>query len=150
MSLTSRWLATAAFIVAGVAPAFTVAAHAQIREHNFRVATTDPDASAGPTGLRKLAELVEQKSGGKMKMKVFAGSVLGNDAQIIGSVQGGVIDFGLHGSPTLVGSAKEYGVLDFPFAIRDTREAHQLLDGPQGKFLLSRLESKNMIERNPR
>ena len=49
-----------------IACAMFVSAHAQIREHNFRAATTDPDASAGPTGLRKFAELVAEKSGGKM------------------------------------------------------------------------------------
>ena len=121
------------------------AAQAQIRERSFRAATTDPDASAGPTGLRKFAELVEQKSGGKMKIKVFAGSVLGNDNQIISSVRSGTIDFGLHGSPTLVGTAKEYGVLDFPFTIRNEREADLLLDGPQGKALLAKLESKDLV-----
>jgi len=128
-----------------IACAMFVSAHAQIREHNFRAATTDPDASAGPTGLRKFAELVEQKSGGKMKIKVFASSVLGNDNQIISSVKGGTIEFGLHGSPTLVGTAKEYGVLDFPFAIRNEREADLLFDGPQGKALLDKLESKDLI-----
>ncbi len=121
------------------------AAQAQIRERSFRAATTDPDASAGPTGLRKFAELVEQKSGGRMKIKVFAGSVLGNDNQIISSVRSGTIDFGLHGSPTLVGTAKEYGVLDFPFTIRNEREADLLLDGPQGKALLAKLESKDLV-----
>lgn len=121
------------------------AAQAQIRERSFRAATTDPDASAGPTGLRKFAELVEQKSNGRMKIKVFAGSVLGNDNQIISSVRSGTIDFGLHGSPTLVGTAKEYGVLDFPFTIRNEREADLLLDGPQGKALLAKLESKDLV-----
>lgn len=121
------------------------AAQAQIRERSFRAATTDPDASAGPTGLRKFAELVEHKSSGRMKIKVFAGSVLGNDNQIISSVRSGTIDFGLHGSPTLVGTAKEYGVLDFPFTIRNEREADLLLDGPQGKALLAKLESKDLV-----
>jgi len=128
-----------------IACAMSASAHAQVREHNFRAATTDPDASAGPTGLRKFAELVEEKSGGKMKIKVFTASVLGNDNQIIASVRGGTLDFGLHGSPTLVGTAKEYGVLDFPFAIRNEREADLLLDGAQGKALLGKLESKDLI-----
>ena len=121
------------------------AVQAQVRERSFKAATTDPDASAGPTGLRKFAELVESKSGGRMKIKVYAASVLGNDNQIISGVRGGTIDFGLHGSPTLVGTAKEYGVLDFPFSIRDEREADQLLDGAQGKALLAKLESKDLV-----
>ena len=133
------------FATALIACAFLAPAGAQIREHNFRAATTDPDASAGPTGLRKFAELVEEKSGGKMKIKVFASSVLGNDNQIIASVRGGTIDFGLHGSPTLVGTAKEYGVLDFPFVIRNEREADLLFDGLQGKALLGKLEPKDLI-----
>jgi tripartite ATP-independent transporter DctP family solute receptor len=134
------WIAAAAATLALVLPA-----QAQVRTHSFRVATTDPDASAGPTGLRKLAEILEKKSGGKMKMRIYAGSVLGNDAQIIASVQGGTVDFGLHGSPTLAGTAKEYGILDFPFAIRNEREADALFDGPQGKALLGKLAAKNMI-----
>jgi tripartite ATP-independent transporter DctP family solute receptor len=134
------WIAVAAASLALVQPA-----QAEIRQHSFRAAATDPDASAGPTGLRKFAELIEKKSGGKMKMRVYASSMLGNDAQIIASVQGGTVDFGQHGSPTLVGTVKEYGVLDFPFSIRNVREADALLDGPQGKALQAKLAAKNMI-----
>src|SRR5580765_7654555 len=102
---------------------FSVPATAQIREHSFRVVTTDPEASAGPVGLKRLIELVAKKSDGKIKMKLFAGSVLGNDAQMLSSIQGGTVDFGLHGSPTLVGAVKEYGVLDFPYSLRNVNEA---------------------------
>lgn len=132
-------------VVLAACTMFTTTAQAQIRERSFRAATSDPDASAGPMGLRKFAELVELKSGGRMKIKVYAASVLGNDNQIISAVRGGTIDFGLHGSPTLVGTAKEYGVLDFPFSIRDEGEADLLLDGPQGKALLAKLESKDLV-----
>lgn len=128
-----------------VAVLLPVTVAAQIREHSFRVATTDPDAAAGPTGLRRLAELVEKKSGGKMKMRVYAGSVLGNDAQMLASIEGGTIDFGLHGSPTLVGTSKQYGVLDLPFSIRSEEEADRMFDGPLGKQLLASLEPKGVI-----
>jgi len=120
-------------------------AAAQIREHNFKLATSDPEASAGPVGLKKLVELVDQKSGGKIKMKLFAGSILGNDPQMLASIQGGTIDFGLHGSPTLTGASKQYAVLDFPFVFRTAEEAHKMLDSAMGKKLLATLEEKNVI-----
>ncbi|MDB5857298.1 MAG: dicarboxylate transporter, DctP subunit, partial [Ramlibacter sp.] len=140
-----KWTVTPWIAAAAATLALGLPAQAQVGTHSFRAATTDPDASAGPTGLRKFAEILEKKSGGKMKMRVYASSMLGNDAQIIASVQGGTVDFGLHGSPTLVGTAKEYGILDFPFAIRNEREADALFDGPQGKALLGKLAAKNMI-----
>ena len=71
--------------------------------------------------------------------------MLGNDPQLIASVQGGTVDFGLHGSPTLTGSSKEYAVLDLPFVMRDLDEVYKMLDGPLGKKLLATLEPKNMI-----
>ncbi|MDQ2081374.1 TRAP transporter substrate-binding protein [Xanthobacteraceae bacterium Astr-EGSB] len=132
-------------LAAAVGCLISYPAAAQIREHNFKLATSDPESSAGPMGLKRLVELVQQKSGGKIKMKLFAGSILGNDPQMLASIQGGTIDFGLHGSPTLTGASKQYAVLDLPFVFRSPEEAHKMLDGPMGKKLLATLEEKNVI-----
>ena len=43
-------------------------------------------------GAQRFAEIVEKKSGGKMKVKLFPAGVLGGDAAIISSLQGGTVD----------------------------------------------------------
>ena len=45
--------------------------------------------------MEKFAELVKQKSGGKMTVKLFAGGTLGGDLQIVSALQGGTVEMSL-------------------------------------------------------
>lgn len=80
-------------------------------------------------GAQKFADLVNEKSGGKLKARVFTSGSLGNDVQVIGSVQGGIIDAGVPTVGLLTSLAKEYNLFLLPGAFRDAREADAMLDG---------------------
>ena len=43
-------------------------------------------------GMEKFAALVEAKSGGKIKVNLFPGGVLGGDAPTVSALQGGTIE----------------------------------------------------------
>jgi TRAP-type transport system periplasmic protein len=120
-------------------------AHAQIKEQTLRFATVNPQGHPIVAGMEKFAELVSQKSGGKMTVKLFPGSVLGGDVQVLSSVQGGTIDLTSMNSGILQGQVKEYTVVDFPFLFADPKEADAVMDGPVGKLLADKLPPKGLV-----
>ena len=96
-------------------------------------------------GVRKFAEIVAAKSGGKIKVQEFAASQLGNELQQQSALQGGVQEMLVASTTSLNGIVKEFGLLDFPFLFANARQADALVDGPLGKMLASKLPEKGVV-----
>ena len=96
-------------------------------------------------GVRKFAEIVAARSGGKLQVKEFPSNQLGTEQQQTSALQGGVQEMQSPATTSLVGIVKEYGVLDFPFSVGNYAQAFALLDGPLGKALLERLPDKGLV-----
>lgn len=111
----------------------------------FRIAIAVNPGTAHYDGGQKFCEILDKKSGGKLKATMFGGGTLGKDIAIISSMQGGVIDMGIMNANLLTGLVKEYGVLDFPFAFANERIAYTVLDGPFGTKLSSKLDDKGLV-----
>jgi tripartite ATP-independent transporter DctP family solute receptor len=95
--------------------------------------------------VKKFAELLSQKSGGKLTAKLFGSGSLGNDVTMISSLRGGTQEMVVPDSSTLVSLVKDFGVLNLPLVIQNEREADALLDGPFGQKLLDKLPEKGLI-----
>jgi tripartite ATP-independent transporter DctP family solute receptor len=96
-------------------------------------------------GVNKFAQVIEQKSGGKIKVREFPSSSLGSEIQQQSALQGGTQEMMSASTTTLAGIVKEFGVLDFPFLFANEREADALLDGPIGKRLRDRLPEHGLV-----
>jgi tripartite ATP-independent transporter DctP family solute receptor len=121
------------------------ASFAQDKEQNFRLALQNPKGHPLEAGAQKFAELVAAKSGGKMKVSVFPGGVLGGDAANVSSLQGGTIPLVLLNSGILASQVKDFVVFDFPFMFANEKEADAVVDGPFGKSMHAKLESKGIV-----
>ena len=97
--------------------------------------------------VTKFAEIVGQKSGGKIKVRLFAGGTLGNDVTMISALQGGTQEMTIPDTSTLVGISglKDFGLINLPFLIQSGQEADALLDGPFGQKLMAKLPEKALI-----
>jgi tripartite ATP-independent transporter DctP family solute receptor len=95
--------------------------------------------------VKKFAELLSQKSGGKLTAKLFASGGLGNDVTMISSLRGGTQEMTVPDSSTLVSLVKDFGVINLPMVIQNEKEADALLDGPFGQKLLEKLPEKGLI-----
>ena len=95
--------------------------------------------------MKGFGELVAQKSGGKLNVKLYPGGALGNDATMISALRGGTQEMTVPDSSTLVGLVKDFGVLNFPLLFNNEQEADALLDGPFGQKLLTKLPEKGLI-----
>jgi TRAP-type transport system periplasmic protein len=96
-------------------------------------------------GVKKFAEIVAAKSGGKMKVQEFPASQLGNEMQQQSALRGGVQEMTAPATTSLAGIVKEFGLLDLPFTVSTFQEADALLEGEVGKRLLAKLPEKGLV-----
>lgn len=96
-------------------------------------------------GVEKFAELVAQKSGGKLSVKPFPGGTLGPDLQTVSAMQGGTIEMTVMNASLLAGNVKDMAIFDFPFLFNSTREADAVVDGAVGKKLLDKLQERGLV-----
>jgi tripartite ATP-independent transporter DctP family solute receptor len=96
-------------------------------------------------GVKRFAELVSAKSGGKLKVQEFPASTLGNEMQQQSALQGGVQEMSAPATTSLAGIVREFGLVDFPFSVANFAQADALLDGPLGQALIARLPEKGLV-----
>jgi TRAP-type transport system periplasmic protein len=96
-------------------------------------------------GVKRFAELLAAKSGGKLKVQEFPASQLGNELQQQSALQGGVQEMSAPATTSLAGIVKEFGLVDFPFAVATYAQADALLDGPLGQALIAKLPEKGLV-----
>ncbi|MFC4768054.1 TRAP transporter substrate-binding protein [Effusibacillus consociatus] len=96
-------------------------------------------------GLKKFKEIVEAKTGGKIKVQTYFAAQLGDDQKMTEALKGGLQEITIPSTSPLVGTVKEYGIFDFPFVFNDPKEADAVLDGPLGKKLLDKLPQHGLV-----
>ncbi|MGB3425329.1 MAG: TRAP transporter substrate-binding protein [Castellaniella sp.] len=133
--------------LAGACAAFLASAPAQadtpVRTIKFgHLNNTDHPVSFG---VQKFAKLLEEKSGGKLKVREFPASTLGSELQQQSALQGGVQEMSAPATTSVAGIVKEFGLVDFPFSVSSFEEADALLDGPFGQALIDKLPEKGLV-----
>ncbi len=141
MKLQTRALVVCALLAMCVAPATAQ----EIQERVIRFGHLNNPDHPVSMGVKKFAELVAAKSGGKLQVKEFPSNQLGTEQQQTSALQGGVQEMQAPATTSLVGIVKDYGVVDFPFTVSNHAQAFALLDGPLGKALLEKLPEKGLV-----
>jgi len=142
------WTRTlAAALLAATLPMMVAAqtAAGDFKDRTIRVSHVVPKDHPFQVGVDRFAELVAQKTGGRMKMRGYPDGQLGAELQSISAAQGGVIEMALVSTAATASVVKEFGVYDLPFIFSDFKEADLVLDGPIGKRLLDKLPEKNLV-----
>ncbi|GAW93782.1 TRAP transporter substrate-binding protein [Calderihabitans maritimus] len=96
-------------------------------------------------GLEKFAELVAEKSGGRVKVEVFHSSQLGNEREMIEGLQMGTLDMTLVSTAPLAGFSNKFLVFDLPFIFQSREQAYKVLDGPIGTEILDSLKDQGIV-----
>src|SRR6187200_114355 len=81
-----------AFILAALCAASTMATAQNVKDRNIKFPVVNEMDHPQGIGAKKFGELVEAKSGGKMKVKVFPGGTLGGEQQVASAMQGGTVE----------------------------------------------------------
>jgi tripartite ATP-independent transporter DctP family solute receptor len=127
-----------------VAAALALGAFAAEAQTNIRFANTLAAGDTHNEAARRMAEILKEKTGGRLTMTVHPAGELGNDNAILEGVRLGSIDIGLTGNPFFTQFAPRLNVMDLPYLFRDAAHAHAVMDGPIGAELLKDLERNRM------
>lgn len=130
--------------VASQQPASSTASNA-IKERTIKAGIGLNEDHPEGKGLKKFAELVDQKSGGKIKVQTFFAATLGDDLKMTQALQAGTQEITIPSTSPLVGMIKEFGIYDFPFVFNNGQEADAVLDGPLGQKLLDKLPAQKLV-----
>jgi tripartite ATP-independent transporter DctP family solute receptor len=130
------WLSAAAAVAALCGPV-----HGQT---TIRLADTLAANDTHNQAARQMAELLKEKTAGKLLMSVHPAGELGSDGAILEGVRLGSIELGLTGNPFFTQFAPRLNVMDLPYLFRDADHAHKVVDGPIGAALLKDLERNRM------
>jgi tripartite ATP-independent transporter DctP family solute receptor len=117
----------------------------EIQERTIRFGHLNNPDHPVSFGVKRFSEIVAAKSGGKLKVKEFPSSTLGNEMQQQSALQGGVQEMSAPATTSLAGIVKEFGLVDLPFAVTTFAQANALLDGPLGQALLAKLPEKGLV-----
>jgi TRAP-type transport system periplasmic protein len=135
----------ASLLVPGVMLLAGVANAADIQKRTLKFPSASNKGHPQVLGVQKFADLVAEKSGGKITVKPFPNGVLGPDLQTVSAMQGGTIEMTVMNASLLAGNVKKMAVLDFPFLFNDAREADAVIDGPIGQKLFDKLPEKGLV-----
>ncbi|SKC54270.1 extracellular solute-binding protein, family 7 [[Eubacterium] yurii] len=92
----------------------------------------------------KFAELVEEKSKGRIDMNVYPNSQLGGDVEITEAVQRGNITFVVQTTAPQVPFVPEVAIFDAPMAFKNLKIARMVLDGELQEKLKKYYEQKHL------
>lgn len=105
---------------------------------------SDPTNSYG-TGLEKLAELVKQKTDGRIELEVYHAGQLGTERELIEGVGMGTVDIIAVTSSPMTGFVADYGIFDMPYLFVSLEHAYKTLGGAIGDEYLAKLKDINIV-----
>lgn len=96
-------------------------------------------------GAKRFAELVEERTGGRIRIIVRAEAELGTEKEVLQQLQYGGIDFARVSLSQLAELVPEMNVLQMPYLYENSEHMWRVLDGEIGNTFLGYVSSNEMI-----
>ena len=81
-------------------------------------------------GMRKMDELLKEKTGGKVAIQVFDNATLGDELESIQGTQLGTVDLAVTANETLANFVPDLSVFSLPFLFADAQQMDRALQDP--------------------
>ncbi len=123
---------------------FAAAASAQYKASMKLASVTPPDHFYN-VGARKFAELIKERTKGRIDIKVYPAGQLGKgEREITEAIQQGAVELLITSTGPMGGFSPSINILDFPFLFRDFNHVDSVMDGTIGRKLLNDFEKANI------
>src|SRR5919112_4015053 len=93
----------------------------------------------------KFAELVNQKTNGRVKIEVGGSAQYGDDVEALTNMRLGTLAFSANSQGSTSGVVPQFAVLGLPFLFKDLPQAWKVLDGPVGEKLGVHAKEKGLV-----
>lgn len=127
-----RSICTAVFVSFVMVFTFSVSTQAK----TWKLAVGDAAGSAQEQTGIKFAEVVEQKTNGKYKLRLFLNGQLGSEQDTVNDAAMGTLDFSLLAINNITPFSPTVGILSLPYVIQSLDEAAAITQGDLGKELM--------------
>ena len=132
--------------MATLAAAFLVVQLAAAQPLELRLSVETPPSHARNLASERWAEAIERLSDGAITVRVFPSGQLYGSAGAIKALASGALDLSVQANSTLSSFEPNLSVVALPMFFGATREqVRDILDGPLGRELYQRLESKGIL-----
>jgi tripartite ATP-independent transporter DctP family solute receptor len=111
----------------------------------FRAADTQSEDYPTVQALRYMGRLIEEKSGGRLQIRVFHSRQLGEEKETIEQTRAGAIDLNRTNGALIGNFVPAMNVLAMPFLFRSIEHLQKVLDGPIGNEILNSFEPYGFV-----
>ena len=114
---------------------------------NIKLTLGHNAAPGNPKALGSIffAEQMAKRSNGRINVLVGGAAQLGEDVGMLTAMRTGTLDMSVNSQGPSAGVVPEMGALGLPFLFSSLPQAWKVLDGPIGKELAQKFESKNLV-----
>ncbi len=110
----------------------------------LRLGHDQPNASPYHKGAVRFAELVNAKTGGKLKVDIYGGALIDHEAGLARRIYRGSLDMAVLTGGNLTVYNPDFLIFDLPYLFEDYAHVERVLSGEVGRNLASRLESRGL------
>lgn len=138
-----KWLVVATLVLMMISFLGSVANGSQVIR--IRLAHVQPPGDTTDLVAHRIADLVKERSRGRIVVEVFPSGVMGGDRDILESLGVGALEMTIGGSNAVHWYAPEYSIVDAPYVFKDKGHVRKVWDGPIGDEVKAALERKANI-----
>lgn len=135
-----KCLAAAALLFAvAAAPSASLAGSAEVEINFAHIYAPDHPFHKG---MEKVVKLLDEKSGGSIKMYLFPSAQLGDEPDLANNLNFGTVGMGILGPGELCKRVKDYAVFEAPYAFEDYSHGVKVTKSDIVKPMMAELEAK--------
>ena len=108
-------------------------------------AENQPDGYPTTEGARRFAELVRERTGGKVLVQVKDSGVYGTEEEVWEQLAIGGVDFARLSLSVLTHDLPQLNILQLPYLYRDSAHMWRVLDGAIGESFLQAVAGRDMV-----
>lgn len=138
-----KWVASMALGVSLVVPqGMALAQNKTVLKLGWTSSAGDTDPYA--VGGREFKRLVEAGSNGRIEVQLFPNRQLGDEKPMLEGMRLGTVDAGVITNAVIAQIEPAFQVNDLPFLYENEAQAQAILDGPVGRKMAAKLETKGI------
>ncbi len=118
-----------------------------VKPVTLKMSVTTAESSSWTKGAQKFAELVEERTGGKVKVQVYPNEQLsgGNQGKGIEMLMNGARDLSFHSNIIYSIMDERFGVISLPWLLPTYEKADEKIQGAGGQKIAEMLLEKNVV-----
>ena len=137
-------LAGVSFLIVLLSLSLSSLGWAQPKVFEFKMGTTQAVDNTTTIGANKMADLVKEKTGGRVKITVYPAMQLGDPKTQAEGLRMGTLDSAWASSAALSPFIPEMGAVSFPYLFKDRAHVAKALNGKAGEILSAAAEKQGI------